>query len=218
MTRSAVILGARNLGGAIVDRLLADDWQVAAIARSDATLTSVAQRGALALKADAAEPRALTTALETAAKVQGGLDLIVNAVHPHRPPAGSPLWGGSLATMDLATYQGWGSAVAEQAYVFLHTGINALRAGGGGTLIQITGGSAVRATAGRGAWAAGCFGTRALVLSAVEELRDEPIDPYLLVVDGKIEGRAEQDEIAATVAHLAQPRAHRRSPEVHLLS
>jgi hypothetical protein len=39
-----------------------------------------------------------------------------------------------------------------------------------------------------------------------------------VVIDGKIEGRPEQDEIAATVAHLAQPRAHRRSPEVHLLS
>jgi NAD(P)-dependent dehydrogenase (short-subunit alcohol dehydrogenase family) len=218
MTRSAVILGARNLGGAIVDRLLADGWHVAAIARSDATLTSITKQGALALQADAAEPRALTTALETAARHHGGLDLIVNAVHPHRPPPGSPLWGGPLATMDLATYQGWGSAVAEQAYVFLHTGINALRANGGGSLIQITGGSAVRAAAGRGAWAAGCSGTRALVLSAVEELKDEPIDPYLLVIDGKIEGRPEQDEIAATVAHLAQPRAHRRSPEVHLLS
>lgn len=211
-----MILGARNLGAAVAVRLLEDGWRVAAVARTDETLTAVAERGALALKADAARPRTLAAALEVAAEEHGGLDLVVNAVHPQRPPEGSPLWGGPLEDMDLAGYRGWGSAVAEQAYVFLHTGIRALRATGGGALVQVTGGSAVVPAAGRAAWSAGCAAVRALVLSAHEELRDEPVHPCLLVVHGPIRGGAEREEIAATIAHLAGPRAHRLLPEVHL--
>ncbi len=214
--RSAVILGARNIGGAIAARLLKDGWRVAAVARSDETLTAVAERGALALKADAAKPRTLSAALEIAVEEHGGLDLVVNAIHPQRPPQGSPEWGGPLETMDPADFQGWGSAVAEQAYVFLNTGIRALRATGGGTLVQMTGGSAVTPAAGRGAWAAGCAAARALVLSAHEELRGEPVHPCLLVVHGAVRSPEEREEIAATVAHLAEPRSHRSLPEVHL--
>jgi len=50
-------------------RLLEDGWRVAAVARSDETLTVVAERGVLALKADAAKPRTLSAALEIAATV-----------------------------------------------------------------------------------------------------------------------------------------------------
>jgi Trk K+ transport system NAD-binding subunit len=53
---AAVILGARNLGGAILDRLLADGWSAAAVAQSDDTLAAVEARGALALRADATSP------------------------------------------------------------------------------------------------------------------------------------------------------------------
>lgn len=214
--RSAVILGARGLGGTIAVRLLKDGWRVASVARSDETLTAVAERGALALKADAAKPRTLSAALEVAVEEHGGLDLVVNAIRPQRPPQGSPRWGGPLETMDPADLQGWGTAAAEQAYVFLNTGIRALRAAGGGTLVQIVDGAATAPAAGRGAWAAGCAAVRALVLSAHEELRDEPVHPCLLAVHGTLEGEADREEVAASVAHLAEPRSRLAVPELHL--
>jgi NAD(P)-dependent dehydrogenase (short-subunit alcohol dehydrogenase family) len=212
-----VILGARTLGGAVVDRLLADGWRVAAVARNADTLAAVRARGALALKSDAADADDLRSALDAARTAHGGLDLIVNAVDASRPAAGDPFGGGPIEGAGLATFRGWGVAVAEQAFVFLTTGIAALRAAGGGRLIQITGGSSRRARAGRGHWAAGAFATRALVHAAAQDLLDDPIDPILLIVDGTIGGSAgELGEIADTVAHLACPRAPRLSHEIHL--
>jgi NAD(P)-dependent dehydrogenase (short-subunit alcohol dehydrogenase family) len=85
-------------------------------------------------------------------------------------------------------FRGWAVAVAEQAFVFLSTGIRALReSGAGGTLIQVTGGSARRAMPGRGLWSAGAQATRALVHAAAQEVRAEGIHVALLVVDATIE-------------------------------
>jgi NAD(P)-dependent dehydrogenase (short-subunit alcohol dehydrogenase family) len=217
--RSAVVLGARTLGGAIVDRLLADGWRVAAVARSPDTLAAVRARGplALALRADAADPAEMRAALDAARDAHGGPDLIVNAVNASRPMVGDPFGGGPVEHASMETFRGWGVAVAEQAFVFLTTGIAALRAAGGGRLIQVTGGSSRQAKAGRGPWAAGAFATRALVHAAAQELLAEPIDPILLIVDGNIGGSGgELSEIADTVAQLARPRAHLVSHEIHL--
>jgi NADP-dependent 3-hydroxy acid dehydrogenase YdfG len=103
--------------------------------------------------------------------------------------------------------------VAEQAFVFLSEGVRS----GAGTLIQITGGSARRAIAGRGLWAAGAAATRALTHSAALELREQGIHVALLIVDATIEspktagmiaGRApeetaEQAQIARAMEYLA---------------
>jgi NADP-dependent 3-hydroxy acid dehydrogenase YdfG len=109
--------------------------------------------------------------------------------------------------------------VAEQAFVFLSEGVKA----GAGTLIQVTGGSARRAIAGRGLWAAGAAATRALTHSAALELRDEGVHVALLIVDATIEspktagfiaGKAPEEtadmaDIARAVEYLANqsPRA-----------
>ena len=37
-TRSALVFGARNLGRAVIETLIADGWSVAGVARSDGTL------------------------------------------------------------------------------------------------------------------------------------------------------------------------------------
>src|SRR5579859_4969840 len=87
---SAVILGTRTLGGAVAERLLAEGWRVAAVARSAQSLAAAADRGALALRADAADPVALREALEKARAAHGRLDLIVNAVNATRPQPGDP--------------------------------------------------------------------------------------------------------------------------------
>lgn len=214
-----VVLGARNLGGAILDHFLSVGWRGAAVARSAQTLERVRDRGALALEADAADPGQLASALRRARAELGSLDLVVNAVSASRRVEGRPFGGGPLAEATLDGFRGWGVAVAEQGFVFLSEGARALRdSGGGGTLVQITGGSARRAMPGRGQWAAGAAATRALVHAAAQELREEGIHVALLIVDATIaspktealtrdapvEALADQDEIARAVRFVAE--------------
>src|SRR4051794_1442974 len=153
-----VVLGARNLGGAILQHHLAAGWRGGAVARSDDTLDGVRAAGGLPLQADAADPESLREALERARAEFGSLDLIVNAVSAARPPGSGPFGGGPFAEATVEGFRGWTGAVAEQAFVFLSEGVKALQ--GSGCLIQITGGSARRAIAGRGLWAAGAAAAR----------------------------------------------------------
>lgn len=218
MEKAVVVLGARNLGGAIVDHCLARGWPAAAVARSEDTLARIAERGALALAADASDPDSLADALARARDELGPLGAVVNAVSAARPPREGPFGGGDLEDADLDAFQGWTAAVAEQAFVFLSVGSKALRADGGGALVQITGGSARRAMPGKGLWAAGAFATRALVQAAAQELREKGIHVALLAVDATIESPktaaftadqpretlADMAEIATAVAFLIE--------------
>jgi NAD(P)-dependent dehydrogenase (short-subunit alcohol dehydrogenase family) len=232
MPGTILVLGARNLGGAVLDHFLALGWRGAAVARSADTLGSVRARGALAIEADAADPQDLADAIERARVELGGLDLLVNAVSAARRPAGGGAFGGGpIADADLEGYRGWGGAVGEQAFVFLSTGARALRAAGtGGTLIQVTGGSARRAMAGRGIWASGTAALRALTHAAAQELREEGIHVALLIVDATIESPrtagltrdaprdslADQAEIARAVEYLAGQTARALTHELVL--
>jgi NADP-dependent 3-hydroxy acid dehydrogenase YdfG len=224
MAKTVVVLGARNLGGAIIDHFLALGWNAAGVARSEDTLARVRQRGALALGFDASDRDALTTALAEARGQLGSVDAVINAVTASRPPGGGPFGGGELAQADLDAFRGWTVAVAEQAFVFLSAGAAALKQTGGGALVQITGGSSRRAMPGRGLWAAGAFATRALVQAAAQELRAEGIHVALLAVDATIdspktaaftrgqptEALADMGDVAKAVAYLVEqgPRAY----------
>jgi NADP-dependent 3-hydroxy acid dehydrogenase YdfG len=218
MAKTVVVLGARNLGGAIIDRFLELGWNEAGVARSDDTLERVRQRGALAVGADAADVNSLGDTLRTIRAELGSIEAVVNAVSAARPTTTGPFGGGPLATADLDAFRGWTVAVAEQAFVFLSAGAAALREGDGGALIQITGGSSRRAIADRGLWAAGAFATRALVQAAAQELRQEGIHAALLIVDATIESPkaagftsdvprdalGDMGQIAAAVSFLVQ--------------
>ena len=92
MLRTIVVLGARNLGGAIIDHVLAG-WSAAGVARSEETLDCVRTAGALALQADASDPQTLASALERARSELVSLDAVVNAVSASRPRAGAPSRG-----------------------------------------------------------------------------------------------------------------------------
>jgi NAD(P)-dependent dehydrogenase (short-subunit alcohol dehydrogenase family) len=186
MAKAIVVLGARNLGGAIAEHFSQVGWSAAAVARSDDSLAAVRAKGVLAIQADAADAESLSGALERARSELGSLDAVVNAVSAARPPRQGPFGGGPLAEADVAAFQGWTAAVAEQAFVFLSTGAAALR-DSGGALVQITGGSSRRAMPRRGLWAAGAFATRALVQAAAQELREQGIHAALLAVDATIE-------------------------------
>lgn len=213
---TALVLGARNLGGAIVERLIASGWNAAAVARSEDTLERVAARGALAIAADAADPAELERAIARTREELGHPTLIVNAVSAARPDGG-PFGGGPLLEATPEGLRAWTVAVVEQSFAFLSTGARALRGIGRGTLVQITGGSARRAMPERGLWAAGAFATRALVQAAAQELRAEGVHVALLVVDATIESPktepftrdaprdmlARMDDVAEAVEYLA---------------
>jgi NAD(P)-dependent dehydrogenase (short-subunit alcohol dehydrogenase family) len=224
-SRTILTLGARNLGGAVLDHFAAQGWNAAAVARSEDTLAAVRERGALAIEADAADPEALERAMAATRERFGSLDVIVNAVTASRPREGEPWGGGPIAEGTLEGFRGWTVAVAEQSFAFLSAGARALLAGGsGGTLIQVTGGSARRAMPGRGPWAAGAFATRALTLAAAQELRGSGVHVALLIVDATIESPktaartretprealADMSRIAEAVRFLAEqdPRAY----------
>src|SRR4051795_8222622 len=93
---SIVVLGARNLGGAILGHHLNRGWQGAAVARSPETLELVRGAGGLPLSADASHPEALREALERARSEFGRIDVIVNAVSAARPTKPGPFGGGAL--------------------------------------------------------------------------------------------------------------------------
>lgn len=217
---AAVVLGARNLGGAIARHLARTGRSVAAVARSHDSLAALEAEGIAGLRADAADPEALAGVLREAAEQLGPLELVVNAVSASRPPENDrPFGGGPIAEAGLDDFAGWTTAVAQQGFVFLSTGARALQsAGRGGTLVQITGGSSRRGMPGRGLWAAGAFGLRALVQASAQELREEGIHVALLAVDGTIDspktarmtgGQAtdasvDQDLVARSVEYLAE--------------
>jgi NAD(P)-dependent dehydrogenase (short-subunit alcohol dehydrogenase family) len=218
MAKTVVVLGARNLGGAIIDHFIELGWNAAGVAQSDDTLARVRERGALGLDADASDPESLGTALADVRGHFGSVDAVINAVSASRS-TGGPFGGGELASADLGAFDAWTVAVARQAFVFLSTGIAALEQNdGGGALVQITGGSSRRAMPGRGLWAAGAFATRALVQAAAQEMRASGIHVALLAVDATIaspktamftqgtpEGAlAEMSEIAKAVAYLVE--------------
>src|SRR3954463_2299053 len=140
-----LVLGARNLGGAILDHFLAQGWSGAAVARSEDTLARVRDRGALAIEADPSNPTDLTQAMDRTRAEHGSLDVVVNAGTARRPGPGQPGGSGPVADGPADGLRGWAVAVAEQAFAFLSTGARALRESGGGTLVQVTGGSSRRA-------------------------------------------------------------------------
>ena len=69
---SAVVFGARNLGGAIARGLLADGYQVASVARTKADLDRLAAQGAFPVSADVTDPDALAGAVTRAAERPSG--------------------------------------------------------------------------------------------------------------------------------------------------
>lgn len=205
----AIVFGARNLGGAILDRLLADGWTATGIARSEDTLAAVRNRGADAIAADASDPSAAEQVLRSVPRV----DLAVNATAASGVPGA--FGGGPIADADLDGFDGWTVRPARQAFAFLSACARVMPPGS--TVVQCTGGSARRANPGRGLWAAGAFGVRAITQAAALELRESGVHVCLLMIDGIIaspktaeftkgqpaEALVDQADVAATVSYLA---------------
>src|SRR4051794_36025758 len=106
MADTVMVLGARNLGGAIIDHFLELGWNAAGVAQSEDTLAGVRDKGALAIDADAADMASLREAVGKVRTEFGSLDAIVNAVSAARPTKPGPFGGGELASADLDAFQG----------------------------------------------------------------------------------------------------------------
>jgi NAD(P)-dependent dehydrogenase (short-subunit alcohol dehydrogenase family) len=201
------VFGARNLGRAVIELLTAEGWGVVGVARSQETLDGVASTGALALAGDITESTSVRQVLAEAASVHGRVDLVVNAAAAYGGDRSGPFGGGRLSEATAAAFEPWAAAPARAAFTFLSTsGAFLLEQGGLATVIQVTGGSARRAMPGRGLWAAGSFGVRALTNAAALELREHGIHVALLIVDAGIEPIAGAATGQPTET-LADPRA-----------
>jgi len=205
--RSAVVFGARNIGRAVIELLLSDGWAVTGVARSQSTLDGISAAGALALQADVTDPASVYDVLEPAAAAQGGVDLVVNAAAAYGGDRSGPFGGGPIAEADLDGFDSWTAAPARAAFSFLSaSGRFALTQGRGATLVQVTGGSARRALPGRGLWAAGSFGVRAITNAAALELRSHGIQVTLLIVDAGIQPLDGSTRAGVSPEALADPR------------
>lgn len=228
--RTAVVFGARNLGGAVIELLVNGGWAVTGVARSQSTLDSVEASGAQALEADVTDPASVYGVLEQTAAAHGGVDLMVNAAAAYGGSRTGPFGGGPIAEADPDGYDSWAAAPARAAFSFLSAGGRfALAQGRPSTLVQVTGGSARRAMPGRGLWAAGAFGVRAITNAAALELRPHGIQVTLLIVDAGIqpldgstrpgvspEALADPHRIAEAVLFLANQDARSATHELQL--
>ena len=217
---AAVVIGARNLGFAIIERLLGDGWSVTGGARSAETLAKVRGVGARALEVDVTDQASVLAALQDCAGQDGRLDLVVNAASPYSATRGAaPFGGGVLAEAPPDAFDSWSVMPARGAFAFLSASARFALAQAPlspMTILQVTGGSARRGMPGRGPWAAGAFAVRALTQSAAQELRPRGIHVALLIVDASIDRTGEGDastadqlSLADAVAYLASqsPRA-----------
>lgn len=228
--RSAVVFGARNLGRAVIELLVSDGWAVTGVARSQSTLDGISAAGGLALEGDVTDPASVYDVLERAAAAHGGVELMVNAAAAYGGDRSGPFGGGQIAEADLGGFDSWATLPARAAFSFLSAaGRFAVAQGRPATLVQVTGGSARRAMPGRGLWAAGSFGVRAITNAAALELRPSGIQATLLIVDAGIqpldgstrpgippEALADPHRIADAVLFLANQDARSATHELQL--
>jgi NADP-dependent 3-hydroxy acid dehydrogenase YdfG len=161
---------------------------VTGVARSDDTLQGVADAGATPLRGDITDPASVAESLRAGAEAHGRVDLAVNAASAYGGTRSGPFGGGPIADAAADAFDAWGVAPARSAFSFLSAaGRFALDQGGPATLVQATGGSARRAMPGRGLWAAGAFGVRAITSAAAQELREHGVHVALLIIDAGIE-------------------------------
>jgi NAD(P)-dependent dehydrogenase (short-subunit alcohol dehydrogenase family) len=215
-----VVFGARNVGRAVAARRLAAGGRVLAVARTQGTLDALtaAHPGVETLHGDATQHAVVEEALERAQRDLGGLDLVVNAITA--PPRDHAFGGGPIMEAPPDRLEAWIAGFVPAAWAILRGGGAALASRGGGTLIQVAGGSARRPIPGRAMWGAAQHAARALALGLAQELRPR-VHVALLIADGIIQterapmrGRPPEeslssDDVAAAVDYLAAqgPRA-----------
>src|SRR4051812_50218275 len=112
---AALVIGARNLGFAVIERLIADGWSVAGAARSAGTLDKVRGAGADALEVDVTDQASVTAALGDVVARHGAVDLAVNAASPYGGARPGPVGGGAPGGAAAPGLVGWAAAPPPRA-------------------------------------------------------------------------------------------------------
>ena len=193
-----LVFGARNLGRVIAEHLIAQGWEATGVARSEETVAAFPGRG---LQADLTDRDQMRRVVEEA----GAFDLAVNAYSPK-----GRFGGGDLTTTDDDAMAPYLEQLLPEVFSFYRLVGASLAERGGGTLIQVTGGSARRALPGRAPWASGAAATRALSQAAANELKPKGVHACLLICDGSFGGaghdedgkRIDTTELARAVQYL----------------
>ena len=193
-----LVFGARNLGRVIAEHLIAQGWKATGVARSQETVAAFPGRG---LQADLTDRDQMRRVVEEA----GAFDLAVNAYSPK-----GRFGGGDLTTTDDDAMAPYLEQLLPEVFSFYRLVGASLAERGGGTLIQVTGGSARRALPGRAPWASGAAATRALSQAAANELKPKGVHACLLICDGSFGGARDDDggkkidttELARAVQYL----------------
>jgi NAD(P)-dependent dehydrogenase (short-subunit alcohol dehydrogenase family) len=208
--------GARNVGRVLAREFAADGWKTAAVARTRDTIDALLMEvpDALGIVADATYPDEVERAFSETRDRFGPVDLVVNAL-TNGPRSGS------IVELRVDAFDSYLQHLLPAIFNVVRVGSRVLVENGGGTLVQMTGGSARRGMPKRGPWAATAFATRALTQSVAAELRERNVHVALLIVDAVIESEktagwmqgepvekfATMEEIARAVAYL-----HGQSP------
>jgi NAD(P)-dependent dehydrogenase (short-subunit alcohol dehydrogenase family) len=215
---TAVVFGARNVGRAVVRERLAAGWHAVALVNTARTADALSSElpAAEVLVGDATREADVDRALGRGAAA-GRVALVVNAITA--PPRDQSFGGGPVIDAPAERLRSWMDGFVPMAWQIMRRGGALLRASGGGTLVQVAGGSARRALPGRGPWGAAQHAVKALVQAEAAELRPEGVHVCLLIADGFVETERRPlgdddprmllhpDDVAAAVAYL-----HSQSP------
>src|SRR6202162_4108471 len=113
--RSAIVFGARNLGRAVIETLVAEGWAVGGVARSQGTLDGGTEGGGPALRADVTDPASVHAALNEVAAAHGGVDLALNAASAYGGDRGGPFGGGPIVEVDFRGVGAWAARAGRPA-------------------------------------------------------------------------------------------------------
>ena len=186
-----LVFGARNLGRVIGEHFLAQGRDATGVARTQETADAFPGAG---IVADATSAQSIRGVVEHVAP----FDLVVNAVSQ------GPLRRRRSRTTDDDAMAPYLEQALPTAFAFFRVCGGALIERGGGTIVQVTGGSARRALPGRAPWGAGAAGQRALSQAAANELKPHGVHAALLVCDGTFGGPG--DDAAASGSTPASSR------------
>ena len=205
-----LVFGARNLGRVVASLFAADGWKVAGVARSEETIRIFEDDvpGSVGVIADASD----AAQVERVFRDVEDVDLVVNAITTN------PRFGGPIHEAPPHALDPYLNDLLPAIFNVLRISGRVLVQRGGGTLVQVTGGSARRGNTGRGPWAAAAFATRALVQAQAAELRELNVHAALLIVDAMIESdktakwledeppekSASMEEVAEAIKYLAR--------------
>ena len=117
--RSAVVFGARNLGRAAIELLVAEGWAVTGVARSEETLAGVTAAGALAVRGDVTDQASVRAVLEQAAAAHGSRRPRLQRRGSLRRRPQRPLRRRADRRRPPEAFDSWAAAPARSAFAFL---------------------------------------------------------------------------------------------------